>query len=438
MLFGDVVILYTALYITLIIRYGSHYQERLSAHLLPFSIIFAIWILVFYVTDLYELSSGKNTIQFLSRYLYVMAFNIGTAIAFFYLLPFVDIAPKTNLFIFIALILAMEIAWRTLSNKLLEKSGYRNNTLIVGLNTQAQELYDFLLANTQLGYNALGIIDIKDQTAQGLLEKIITQKNVKTLVLGPEVYAIPQIIDVLYRLVNRRMRFFELSRFAELVTGKIPLSTIDQTWFLSNLSEGERRIYEVEKRAFDLFFSFVLSIITLPFYPFIMLLINQRPFFYQQIRVGRGGELFNTIKFRTMRTDAESATGPVWAVEDDQRVTKLGKWLRKSRIDEIPQVWNILKGEMSFVGPRPERPEFYEKLKREIPFYEERNLVAPGLTGWAQIKYKLDFRGGMTVKDTLEKVQYDLYYIKNRSILLDIGIILKTANILLTKFLRSD
>ena len=281
----------------------------------------------------------------------------------------------------------------------------------------------------------MGIIDIKDQTAQGLLEKIITQKNVKTLVLGPEVYVIPEIIDVLYRLVSRRMRFFELSRFSELVTGKIPLSTIDQSWFLSNLSEGERRLYEVEKRGFDIF-AFIFGIITLPIYPVIMILIRHRPFFYEQVRVGREGRLFKTIKFRTMRTDAESATGPVWAMEDDQRITQFGKLLRKSRIDEIPQFWNILKGEMSFVGPRPERPEFYEKLKREIPFYEERNLVEPGLTGWAQIKYKLDFRGGMTINDTLQKVQYDLYYIKNRSLLLDLGILLKTINILLVKLLK--
>ena len=138
-----------------------------------------------------------------------------------------------------------------------------------------------------------------------------------------------------------------------------------------------------------------------------------------------------------MDKDAEKLTGAVWTVEGDPRITKIGSFIRKTRLDELPQLWNILRGEMSFVGPRAERPEFHERLKQEIPFYEERNLVAPGLTGWAQIKYKLDFRGGMTVKDTLEKVQHDLFYIKNRSLLLDLGIILKTINILITKFLRS-
>lgn len=236
-----------------------------------------------------------------------------------------------------------------------------------------------------------------------------------------------------------RLRFDNLSKFSERITGKIPLGAIDRSWFLANLSEGEKRLYEAEKRLFDLFFSALFGIISLPFYLIIIIAIrtdSKGPVFYRQIRRGRGGKLFTLIKFRNMVADAEAGTGPVWAAEDDKRVTKVGRLLRKSRIDEIPQLWNIFKGEMSFVGPRPERPEFHEKLKQEIPFYEERNLVAPGLTGWAQIKYKLDFRGGMTVQDTLEKVQYDLYYIKNRSFLLDVGIILKTVNIILTKVLR--
>ena len=432
--------MYAGLVLTLVIRYGESYQGQFHIHISPFSIIFLIWILVFYISNLYELSFVKNNVQFFSAYMYAMLANIGIAIAFFYLMPFIEIAPKTNLFIFILLFLALEVGWRSLFNRVLSKSGHGNNTLIIGLNQQARELYDYLLQNPQLGYNALGIIDIKDETAQGLLGKIITQKNIKTLILGPEVYEIPHIIDTLYHLVIRRMRFFELSLFSERITGKVPLAAINQTWFLANLSEGEKRLYEIGKRAFDMSFAFILGLVTLPVYVillFINLFSDEGPLLYRQIRVGRGGKKFTTIKFRTMKMDAEHDTGPVWAVEDDKRVTSVGRWLRKSRIDEIPQFWNIFNGDMSFVGPRPERPEFYEKLKKEISFYEERNLVAPGLTGWAQIKYKLDFRGGMTIADTYEKVQYDLYYIKNRSLLLDIGIILKTINILLTKFLRS-
>ena len=437
---GDIAILYGALFLTLLIRYGHDYTLYLDRHLIPFSIIFAFWIIVFYITNLYELSVVKNNLQFFTTFFYVMAINAGIAVAFFYLASFFAITPKTNLFIFLALFLALEAGWRTLYNRLLLQSGYRNNTLIVGLTDQAQELYDFLLQNPQLGYNAIGIIDIKDQTAQDVLEKIITQKNVKTIVLGPEVYAIPHVIDMLYRLVIRKMRFYELSHFSERVTGKIPLGAIDQTWFLANLSEGTKRGYELAKRSFDLVCSVALALLTFPFFPFIALLIRwdtRGPVFYTQTRVGRAGRQFRVIKFRSMIADIEKTSGLQWAVESDARSTRVGKILRKTRIDELPQLWNIFKGEMSFVGPRPERPEFYERLKREIPFYEERNLVAPGLTGWAQIKYHLDFRGAMTIKDTLEKVQYDLFYIKNRSLLLDVGIFLKTINILITKFLRS-
>ena len=438
---GDLVIFYVALLVTLLVRYGGKYEESVSLHILPFTIIFVIWILVFYITNLYELSVVKNTYQFFSSYFSIMAVNIAIAISFFYLIPFLSIAPKRNLFLFIAIALILEVGWRTLYNRLLMKSGYRNNTLIVGLSQQAQELYDFLLLNPQLGYNALGIIDIKDASAQDLLEKIITQKNVKTLVLGRDVYGIPHIIDMLYRLVGRRMRFYDISKFSERITGKIPLSGIDQAWFLSNLSEGERRLYEVEKRAFDVAAALLLSILSVPFYPLVMLAIyldTKGPMFIRQVRMGRSGKPFTLYKFRNMISNspdgsAEAGTGPVWAAEEDPRITRVGRFIRRTRIDELPQVWNVLQGDMSFVGPRPERPEFYEKLRREVPFYEERNLVSPGITGWAQIKYKLDFRGGMTVQDTLEKVQYDLFYIKNRSILLDVGILLKTINILITK-----
>lgn len=151
------------------------------------------------------------------------------------------------------------------------------------------------------------------------------------------------------------------------------------------------------------------------------------PIFYRQVRVGHKGRLFNLIKFRTMRQDAE-AKGAQWTVENDKRITKIGKFLRKARLDELPQLVNILRGEMSFVGPRAERPEFHQLLVKEIPFYEKRYLVKPGLTGWAQINYTY----GSSVADTKEKLSYDFYYIKNRSFIFDVGIILKTVNIVLS------
>ncbi|MBI2063912.1 MAG: sugar transferase, partial [Candidatus Yanofskybacteria bacterium] len=160
------------------------------------------------------------------------------------------------------------------------------------------------------------------------------------------------------------------------------------------------------KRTSDIVGAIIIGAISLPLYPFIILAIrldSKGPIFYRQKRVGRADKIITLVKFRTMLHDAEK-TGPVWASENDARTTRVGRFIRKTRIDELPQVWNVFRGEMSFVGPRPERPEFHDKLQKEIPFYEERYLAKPGLTGWAQVKHKLDFRGGMTIADTYEKL----------------------------------
>ena len=438
LLFGDVVILYLSLFITLLIRYGGHFDTQLEFHLLPFTILFFIWLLVFYIGNLYDLGLTKNNIHYFSTLLYSLLVNVVISLFFFYLIPFFGITPKTNLLIFALITFVLLNYWRYYFNRQIAKSGFKNNTLIIGDNEQSRELYDFLLANPQLGYNAIGIVDIEDHTAQNILQNLISQKHIKTLVLAPSVYKIPHIIDAFYRLVGFGISFYNLSDFYERVAGKIPLETIDQIWFLQNLSQGSRRGYEIGKRIFDLAGAVIIGLLTLPLYPFIILAIksdSSGSIFYRQKRMGRASKPFIVIKFRTMFQEAEK-NGPVWASENDSRTTRVGRFIRKTRIDELPQVWNVLKGEMSFVGPRPERPEFHEKLQKEIPFYEERYLVKPGLTGWAQIKHKLDFRGGMTVNDTAEKLQHDLYYVKNRSLLLDLGIILRTINILLKKALR--
>jgi lipopolysaccharide/colanic/teichoic acid biosynthesis glycosyltransferase len=160
-----------------------------------------------------------------------------------------------------------------------------------------------------------------------------------------------------------------------------------------------------------------------------ILLDSRGPVFYTQARVGKAGRVFKVVKFRTMRQDAEAANGPQWADDNDPRITRIGRFLRSSRLDEIPQLWCVLKGEMAFVGPRPERPEFVEWLSKEIPFYGVRHMVRPGLTGWAQVKYKY----GSTVEDAREKLQYDLFYIKNASIGLDLLIVFQTVKTVLLR-----
>jgi exopolysaccharide biosynthesis polyprenyl glycosylphosphotransferase len=217
----------------------------------------------------------------------------------------------------------------------------------------------------------------------------------------------------------------------EQITGRVPVATVEKLWFLENLSENEKQFYEFFKRGFDIIFTLIAGLFGLLIAPFVALgikLTSPGPVLFIQKRVGRHGKIFRAMKFRTMYEGSETS-GPQWTKKDDPRVTSFGRFLRKTKLDEIPQLINILRGEMSYIGPRPEQPEFVAFLMREIPYYNERHLIKPGLTGWAQINFP---DSSASREDTLIKLQYDLYYIKNRSLLLDIGIILKTINIVLS------
>jgi sugar transferase (PEP-CTERM system associated) len=219
----------------------------------------------------------------------------------------------------------------------------------------------------------------------------------------------------------------------ELIQGKLMLESITPGWFI--FSGGFRRttLFSSCKRVVDIVLSCAGLLITMPFFPFIALLIkldSPGPVFYRQERVGNREELFVLYKFRTMGQDAENGIGAVWAKKNDQRVTKLGRFFRSSRIDEIPQMINVLRGDMSFVGPRPERPEFVENLKLVVPFYSKRHLIKPGLTGWAQVRFPY----GSSVEDAFEKLRYDLYYIKNCGPFLDTLIFFETIKVVLFGF----
>ena len=219
--------------------------------------------------------------------------------------------------------------------------------------------------------------------------------------------------------------------FYESITGKVPTSLINETWFLENLAELNNRPYERAKRLLDIVAAALFSIPAALLFPVIALLIkieSRGPVFYKQQRVGKNGKVFEFIKFRSMIEGADIIDGKKGSGEDE-RHTRVGRLLRKTYLDELPQIINIFRGEMSFVGPRPERPEFVEILKENVQFYETRLLVRPGITGWAQIRMAND----ASVEDAPEKLQYDLYYVKNRSLLMDLGIMLKTAAILVRR-----
>jgi len=252
---------------------------------------------------------------------------------------------------------------------------------------------------------------------------------VDPIVLGFNFYKDEQQVQQIFQNLPLKLNYISFANFYENLTKKVPIEMIDEIWFLENFSRSEKRIEEVLKRGFDIFFSAIGILITVVLLPLIALAIkidSPGPIFYTQKRVGKDGKIFNLYKFRTMKIDAEKE-GPRWAEENDERVTKVGYFLRRTHLDELPQAISIFRGDLSLVGPRPERPEFTSILQKEIPYYNIRTLVKPGITGWAQ----LNFSYGNSIEDAKEKLQYDFYYIKNRSFFLDLGIILKTAKIVL-------
>lgn len=249
------------------------------------------------------------------------------------------------------------------------------------------------------------------------------------IVSFPERRGVMPVHDML-RCKMHGISVVEATGFYEQVTRKLYIENLTPSWFIFSRGFRFSTTRLAVKRGFDIALSLVGLCLLLPVFPLIALLVrcdSPGPVFFRQVRVGQGGALFDVIKFRTMRADAEKGTGPVWAGRHDPRVTRVGFFLRKTRLDEIPQLLNVLAGDMSLVGPRPERPEFIAELEKDIPFYAERHAIKPGLTGWAQIRYPY----GASVTDALEKLRYDLYYIKHHSLLFDLEITLRTIPVVI-------
>jgi sugar transferase (PEP-CTERM system associated) len=271
----------------------------------------------------------------------------------------------------------------------------------------------------------------RESVAAHLMEVVHKQKVHRVIVAMPDrrgTIPMPELLE----LRMQGVKIEEATSWLEKISGKIEVENLYPSWLV--FGEGFRRstTFILVRRAVSIVISLIGLILTLPLIPLIMLAIrldSKGPVFYTQTRVGKAGRVFKVVKFRTMRQDAEAASGPKWAGDNDPRVTRVGKFLRSSRLDEIPQLWCVLKGDMAFVGPRPERPEFIEWLSKEIPYYGVRHMVRPGLTGWAQVKYKY----GSTVEDSREKLQYDLFYIKNASIGLDLLIMFLTVKTVLLR-----
>jgi len=439
LLLGDIVVLYLSLLLTLFIRYGTDFDvSRWNQHFWSFTIIYLLWLIVFYVAGLYELTLARNNVAFYSTLGRGLIINAGLAIAFFYFIPYFGITPKTNLFLTLTAFTILFTFWRQAYNHLLKISSLTNNVLVIGENGRSKEINQIkkiIKDNPQLGYRITKQISPrKIQTPFDLLE-MATQKNIKTIITAINPHYDSKLVQSLYQCLPLKINFSDLPSFYEKILGKVPISSIGEIWFLENLTESQKNFYETVKRVLDMLGSFILGLISLPFYPLVILIIkidSSGPIFIKQRRIGHDGQIFTLYKFRTMYATAKDGSSepdgkPIYAQINDPRVTRIGNVLRKTRLDEFPQLWNILISQMSFIGPRPERIEFVQQCEKETPYYQIRHIVKPGLTGWAQV----NFRYGASVKDSIEKLQYELYYIKHRSSILDLSIILRTIKIVL-------
>jgi len=436
LLAGDAVFFYAALFLALALRYQRNpLPEIWTAHWPVFTPIALLWLLIFFMNGLYDLTRAKNNLDFYRAFLAALGINVLLTIGYFYLANFSFLTPKTILALLAAVYLPLFALWRAAFQFWLLRSTSKNHLLFIDLTDEALDLITSFNREPQLGYETaaviceltnprqrklpLGII-IEDDLER--LPELVKQKKIDTLVLCRATD--PKLARLLYQTLFLQVTVVEIGQFFEEITHRVPVSLLSELWFLENLKESQKKIYSAARAALDYFFGALAGLICLLVLPALAPLIylqDRGPVFYKQRRVGQRGRVFTIYKFRTMRVGAENGQAQ-FAAPHDPRVTPVGRVLRLLRLDELPQAWNLLKGDMSFIGPRPERPEFVTELQAAMPFYSIRHLVKPGLTGWGQINYSYTD----SLQGNLIKLQYDLYYIKNRSLFLDLIIIIKT------------
>ncbi len=414
---GDLLAAFSALFLTIALRYGR--DELISEwpnHAWPFTAVFIFWLAIFYIVGLYDFDALRSRIELAGRAAEALVAAFLVSMAVFYFTPGVGITPKTNLILVLAVFAALFIGWRMFTLHLFSRERFRLRVLFLGSGEEVRTLAAVLEDNPHVGYTIAGIID---ETGEDVLPKC------DIIVVARTMQGHAELTARLYRKFFQKVAVVDLPNFYEKIRHSIPASVLDERWILDNLANQDMALYEHVKRMSDIVCGVLFAVPTLLLSPLIASAIwieDRGPILYRQTRVGKGGIPFSIVKFRTMRVDAEK-NGAAFAQEGDPRVTRVGRFLRATRLDELPQIWNILRGEMSFVGPRPERPEIEDDLAKTIPLFPVRHLVQPGLTGWAQVSAPY----AATFEDHLLKLRHDLYYLKYRSLALDAAIVLKTV-----------
>lgn len=417
--------------------------------LFPLFAVYIYWVIIFTFVGMYRTWFAQSRFDELST-LFKASF-VGIFILFILIVyddykSGVQTAFPLYIFvywgIFLLLVSIGRLAVRSVQRNLLIKGIGRRNAVIVGFNQKANELHNTIIKHRALGLDIIGYVAVLKENLnkeyQGIgvlgsvdnLEVVIKEHNIKNVLISLERHHEDTLLEVISKCEGNSVDIKIVPDLYDLISGQVRTSQIYGVPLIDVMPELMPEWEKKLKRLMDIVLSLMLLIITLPITILSSIAIkidSKGPVFYRQERSGMNNKVFKIVKFRTMIKDAEKYSGPVWSVKGDSRVTTIGRLLRKTRVDEIPQVYNVLKGDMSFVGPRPERPFFVEKLSQEIPLYKRRLKVRPGITGWAQVKHKYD----ENIEDVKAKLRYDLYYIENMSLRMDFKIIFRTIFVVL-------
>jgi sugar transferase (PEP-CTERM system associated) len=400
-------------------------------------IVTALCQLTFYYNDLYDLTIMQSRRELIARLLQG-AGSAAILIAVAHLAaPSITLDAKTFATALIVFVVAV-LTWRLAFNSLSRDLYLEERILILGTGHAARMLAQQIGMRQDFGYRLIGFIDdngrslVRRHDVLGSvqdIERLVAERDITRIVVGLSDRRGRLPIEELLRAKLSGVRVEEATTTYERLTGKILLDDLKPSWLV--FSDGFRasRLTRTIKRLLDLSLSVIGFVLAMPLAGLIAIAIrldSRGPVLYSQARMGQSGRVFTLYKYRSMRVDAESGT-PVWADENDARVTRVGRFLRFTRLDELPQLWNVMRGDMSFVGPRPERPYFVQYLASVIPFYMERHAVKPGVTGWAQVRY----RYGSSLDDAAEKLRYDLYYVKHLSVFFDLTIVIDTVKVVL-------
>jgi sugar transferase (PEP-CTERM system associated) len=403
------------------------------------ALVTALCLLCFYYNDLYDLTIVHSNRELVVRLLQAAGAAAIVLAAAAVAAPSLILDPSTFVTALSVFVVAV-LGWRLSFNYFARGPHLEERVLILGTGPTARMLARQIGTQQDFAYRLVGFVDegedhnyVRQHDILGNsadIDRLVADRRVSRIVVGLSDRRGHLPIEALLRAKLSGVRVEDATTTYERLTGKILIDDLKPSWLV--FSDGFRasRITRFIKRMLDLALSMIIAIVTAPLMALTALAIrldSTGPILYSQARVGENGRVFTVFKFRSMRADAEQAGGPVWARHKDDRITRVGRFIRKTRLDELPQLWNVMRGDMSFVGPRPERPFFVEQLAREIPFYMERHAVKPGLTGWAQVKYEY----GSSIEDAMEKLRYDLYYIKHLSIIFDLTIVLDTVKVVL-------